>query len=84
MREGLVRSRNLVSIRLLRGTGIGFATSTLRGSGSPPAAFRQPDARTRHGPGDTAADGAGLRDVCERGALVSRILFDIRPRSDRS
>jgi penicillin-binding protein 1A len=26
MREGLVRSRNLVSIRLLRGTGIGFAT----------------------------------------------------------
>jgi penicillin-binding protein 1A len=25
MREGLVRSRNLVSIRLLRGTGIGFA-----------------------------------------------------------
>jgi penicillin-binding protein 1A len=26
MREGLVRSRNLVSIRLLRGAGIGFAT----------------------------------------------------------
>ena len=30
MREGLVRSRNLVSIRLLRGAGIGFATEAHR------------------------------------------------------
>ena len=39
VREGLVRSRNLVSIRLLRGTGIGFATRHIGGFGFPPAAL---------------------------------------------
>jgi len=33
MREGLVRSRNLVSIRLLRGTGIGYATKHMASFG---------------------------------------------------
>jgi penicillin-binding protein 1A len=36
MREGLVRSRNLVSIRLLRGTGIGFATRHMAAFGFGP------------------------------------------------
>ena len=36
MREGLVRSRNLVSIRLLRGTGIGFATKHMANFGFGP------------------------------------------------
>lgn len=39
MREGLVRSRNLVSIRLLRGAGIGFATQHLAAFGFPPVAL---------------------------------------------
>ncbi|MGI9246424.1 MAG: penicillin-binding protein 1A, partial [Steroidobacteraceae bacterium] len=39
MREGLVRSRNLVSIRLLRGAGIGFATKHIAGFGFSPAAL---------------------------------------------
>ncbi len=39
VREGLVRSRNLVSIRLLRGTGIGFATRHIAGFGFSPAAL---------------------------------------------
>jgi penicillin-binding protein 1A len=39
VREGLVRSRNLVSIRLLRGTGIGFATRHIAGFGFTPAAL---------------------------------------------
>jgi penicillin-binding protein 1A len=39
MREGLVRSRNLVSIRLLRGTGIGFATQHISQFGFSPAAL---------------------------------------------
>jgi penicillin-binding protein 1A len=39
MREGLVRSRNLVSIRLLRGTGVGFATSHIARFGFSPAAL---------------------------------------------
>jgi len=36
MREGLVRSRNLVSIRLLRGAGIGFATRHMAAFGFGP------------------------------------------------
>jgi penicillin-binding protein 1A len=36
MREGLVRSRNLVSIRLLRGAGIGFATKHMANFGFGP------------------------------------------------
>jgi penicillin-binding protein 1A len=36
MREGLVRSRNLVSIRLLRGTGIGFALQHISAFGFGP------------------------------------------------
>jgi penicillin-binding protein 1A len=36
MREGLVRSRNLVSIRLLRGTGIGFALKHIANFGFGP------------------------------------------------
>jgi len=39
MREGLVRSRNLVSIRLLRGIGVGYATQYIAGFGLPPAAL---------------------------------------------
>ena len=39
MREGLVRSRNLVSIRLLRGAGIGFATRHMSAFGFGPAAL---------------------------------------------
>jgi penicillin-binding protein 1A len=39
MREGLVRSRNLVSIRLLRGTGIGNATRHIAGFGFGPEAL---------------------------------------------
>jgi penicillin-binding protein 1A len=39
VREGLVRSRNLVSIRLLRGTGIGFAMQHIAGFGFSPAAL---------------------------------------------
>jgi penicillin-binding protein 1A len=39
MREGLVRSRNLVSIRLLRGTGVGFVTRHLAAFGFRPAAL---------------------------------------------
>jgi penicillin-binding protein 1A len=39
MREGLVRSRNLVSIRLLRGAGIGFATKYIANFGFTPAAL---------------------------------------------
>jgi penicillin-binding protein 1A len=39
MREGLVRSRNLVSIRLLRGTGIGFATRHIAQFGFRPEAL---------------------------------------------
>jgi penicillin-binding protein 1A len=39
VREGLVRSRNLVSIRLLRGTGVGFAVRHIAGFGFSPAAL---------------------------------------------
>jgi penicillin-binding protein 1A len=39
VREGLVRSRNLVSIRLLRGAGIGFTTRHIAGFGFGPAAL---------------------------------------------
>ena len=39
MREGLVRSRNLVSIRLLRGTGIGYALRHIAGFGFGPDAL---------------------------------------------
>ncbi len=39
MREGLVRSRNLVSIRLLRGTGVGPATRHIQAFGFRPAAL---------------------------------------------
>lgn len=39
MREGLVRSRNLVSIRLLRGAGVGFTTRHIAGFGFSPAAL---------------------------------------------
>jgi penicillin-binding protein 1A len=39
MREGLVRSRNLVSIRLLRGTGIGYAMKHIAGFGFGPDAL---------------------------------------------
>ncbi|HEX5648704.1 MAG TPA: PBP1A family penicillin-binding protein [Steroidobacteraceae bacterium] len=39
MREGLVRSRNLVSIRLLRGAGVGFVTRHIANFGFPPAAL---------------------------------------------
>jgi penicillin-binding protein 1A len=39
MREGLVRSRNLVSIRLLRGAGVGFATQYIANFGFTPAAL---------------------------------------------
>ena len=39
VREGLVRSRNLVSIRLLRGAGVGFATQHIAGFGFSPAAL---------------------------------------------
>jgi penicillin-binding protein 1A len=39
MREGLVRSRNLVSIRLLRGAGIGFATRHISQFGFGPQAL---------------------------------------------
>jgi penicillin-binding protein 1A len=39
MREGLVRSRNLVSIRLLRGTGLGFATRHIGNFGFGPSAL---------------------------------------------
>jgi penicillin-binding protein 1A len=39
MREALVRSRNLVSIRLLRGAGIGFTTQHIAGFGFSPAAL---------------------------------------------
>lgn len=39
MREGLVRSRNLVSIRLLRGTGIGNATRHIANFGFGPEAL---------------------------------------------
>jgi penicillin-binding protein 1A len=39
MREALVRSRNLVSIRLLRGAGIGFTTHHIAGFGFSPAAL---------------------------------------------
>ncbi|HEX9208816.1 MAG TPA: PBP1A family penicillin-binding protein [Steroidobacteraceae bacterium] len=39
MREGLVRSRNLVSIRLLRGAGIDFATRHIARFGFGPAAL---------------------------------------------
>jgi penicillin-binding protein 1A len=39
LREGLVRSRNLVSIRLLRGTGIGFATKHMAAFGFGPEAL---------------------------------------------
>jgi penicillin-binding protein 1A len=39
MREGLVRSRNLVSIRLLRGTGIGNATRHISAFGFGPEAL---------------------------------------------
>ncbi|HET9693071.1 MAG TPA: PBP1A family penicillin-binding protein [Steroidobacteraceae bacterium] len=39
MREGLVRSRNLVSIRLLRGSGVGFTTRHIASFGFAPAAL---------------------------------------------
>lgn len=39
MREGLVRSRNLVSIRLLRGAGVGFVTSHIARFGFTPTAL---------------------------------------------
>ena len=39
MREGLVRSRNLVSIRLLRGAGVGFVTRHVARFGFTPAAL---------------------------------------------
>jgi penicillin-binding protein 1A len=39
MREGLVRSRNLVSIRLLRGAGVGFATRHIAQFGFGPQAL---------------------------------------------
>lgn len=39
LREGLVRSRNLVSIRLLRGAGVGFATQHIAGFGFSNAAL---------------------------------------------
>ena len=39
MREALVRSRNLVSIRLLRGAGIGFVMRHIAGFGFSPAAL---------------------------------------------
>ena len=39
MREGLVRSRNLVSIRLLRGAGVGFVTRHVARFGFPSAAL---------------------------------------------
>ncbi|HET7202584.1 MAG TPA: PBP1A family penicillin-binding protein [Steroidobacteraceae bacterium] len=39
MREGLVRSRNLVSIRLLRGAGVGFTTRHIANFGFAPAAL---------------------------------------------
>jgi penicillin-binding protein 1A len=39
MREGLVRSRNLVSIRLLRGAGVGFATRHIARFGFTPTAL---------------------------------------------
>jgi penicillin-binding protein 1A len=39
VREGLVRSRNLVSIRLLRGAGIGYAMQHIAGFGFSPAAL---------------------------------------------
>ena len=39
MREGLVRSRNLVSIRLLRGTGIGYAMKHIAAFGFGPEAL---------------------------------------------
>jgi penicillin-binding protein 1A len=39
MREGLVRSRNLVSIRLLRGTGLGPATRHIEAFGFKPSAL---------------------------------------------
>jgi penicillin-binding protein 1A len=39
MREGLVRSRNLVSIRLLRGIGIGYATQHIAAFGFGPEAL---------------------------------------------
>lgn len=39
LREGLVKSRNLVSVRLLRSVGIGFATRYIRRFGFPPEAL---------------------------------------------
>jgi penicillin-binding protein 1A len=39
MREGLVRSRNLVSIRLLRGAGVGFVTRHVASFGFSPTAL---------------------------------------------
>ena len=65
--KGLVRSRNLVSIRLLRGTGLGFATRHIGDFGFGPDALpREPHAGARHRPGHAARDGARLRRVRER------------------
>ena len=67
MREGLVRSRNLVSIRLLRGTGIGYAMKHIASFGFGPESLpAEPDARARHGTGHAARHGAWLCGLRER------------------
>ena len=60
LREALVHSRNLVSIRLLRDMGMPYAISTSAASASTQDRAAEPDSGARHAAGDTAADGRRL------------------------
>jgi penicillin-binding protein 1A len=77
MREGLVRSRNLVSIRLLRGSGVGFVTKHVASFGFPPTAL-PPNLTLALGTGQvTPLEMArGFAVFANGGALVAPYFID--------
>jgi penicillin-binding protein 1A len=77
MREGLVRSRNLVSIRLLRGAGIGIATRHMANFGFSPQAL-PPNLTLALGTGQvTPLEMArGFAVFANGGALVTPYFID--------
>ena len=67
LREALVRSRNLVSIRVLKAIGIPTAIDYISRFGFDPSSMpHEPDARARHAAGDAARRRHRLRGVRQR------------------
>ena len=78
VREGLVRSRNLISIRLLRGAGVGFATRHIANFGFPAVAL-PPNLTLALGTGQvTPLEMArGFAVFANGGARVSPYFIDV-------